>query len=75
MSKTLSGVLVPRIISADFPSRVKPQKTLSGTQKEITSQTDWYLVSLSSKIYVFEDKLTKSVWLIISFSVSMIAYS
>ena len=30
-----------------------------GTQKEITSQTDLYLVSLSSKTYVFEDKMTK----------------
>ena len=29
------------------------------TQKEITSQTDLYLVNLSSKTYVFEDKLTK----------------
>ena len=28
-------------------------------QKEIISQTDLYLVSLSSKTYVFEDKLTK----------------
>ena len=30
-------------------------------QKEITSQTDKHLVSLSFKKYVFEDKLT--VWL------------
>ena len=29
------------------------------TQKEITSQTDKHLVNLSSKTYVFEDKLTK----------------
>ena len=29
------------------------------TQKEITSQTDKYLVILSSKTYVFEDKLTE----------------
>ena len=29
------------------------------TQKEVTSQTDLYLVSLSSKTYVFEDKMTK----------------
>ena len=28
-------------------------------QKEITSQTDRYLVILSSKAYVFEGKLTK----------------
>ena len=27
--------------------------------KETTSQTDYYLVNLSSKTYVFEDKLTK----------------
>ena len=27
--------------------------------KEITSRTDKYLVSLSSKTYVFEDKMTK----------------
>ena len=27
--------------------------------KEIISQTDEYLVSLSSKTYVFEDKITK----------------
>ena len=30
-----------------------------GTQKEITSQTDNYLVISSSKSYVFEDNLTK----------------
>ena len=30
-----------------------------GPQKEISSQTDKYLVILSSKPYVFEDKLTK----------------
>ena len=29
------------------------------TLKEIISQPDWYLVSLSSKTYVFEDKMTK----------------
>ena len=29
------------------------------TLKEITSQTDLYLVSLSSKTNVFEDKMTK----------------
>ena len=29
------------------------------TKKEITSQTDRYLVILSSKAYVFEGKLTK----------------
>ena len=41
------------------------------TQKEITSQTNKYLVILSSKPHVFEEKMTKykSVWLIISFSV------
>ena len=31
----------------------------SATLKEITSQTDFYLVSLSSKTYDFEDKMTK----------------
>ena len=31
------------------------------TLKEITSQTDKYLVSLSSKTYVFEDKMTKYI--------------
>ena len=30
-----------------------------GSQKEITSQTDLYIVILSSKRYVFEDKMTK----------------
>ena len=30
-----------------------------GTLKEIISQTDEYLVILSSKTYVFEDKMTK----------------
>ena len=41
------------------------------TLKEITSQTYWYLVILSSKTYVFEDKMTKyySIWLVISFCV------
>ena len=29
------------------------------TQQEITSHTDKYLVNLSSKTFVFEDKLTK----------------
>ena len=29
------------------------------TQKEITSQTDWYLVNLSSKTYVFDDQLSQ----------------
>ena len=28
-------------------------------KKEINSQTDWYLFNLSSKTYVFEDKMTK----------------
>ena len=32
---------------------------LSYIEKEITSQTDQYLVILSSIIYVFEDNLTK----------------
>ena len=32
------------------------------TQKEITSQTDKYVVILSSKSYVFEDKLTTYFW-------------
>ena len=31
----------------------------STTLKEIISQTDKYLVKLSSKMYVFEDKMTK----------------
>ena len=30
-----------------------------GALKETTSQTDQYLVSLSSKTHVFEDKMTK----------------
>ena len=39
--------------------------------EKITSQTDLYLVILSSKTYVFEDKLTfGQVWLVISFSAS-----
>ena len=33
--------------------------TETDAQKEITSQTDLYLVNLSSKTYVFEDILTK----------------
>ena len=42
-----------------------------GHLKEIISKPDKYLVSLSSKTYVFEDKLSKllSVWLVISFCV------
>ena len=45
------------------------QATPPAALKEIISQTDYYLVSLSSKTYVFEDKMTKywSVWLAISF--------
>ena len=38
---------------------VEMAKKHVGAQKEITSQTDWYLVILSSKTYVFEDKMTK----------------
>ena len=30
-------------------------------QKEMIGRTDWYLVILSSKTYVFEDKLSRSV--------------
>ena len=33
--------------------------TESTTLKEIIIETDLYLVNLSSKIYVFEDKITK----------------
>ena len=36
--------------------RIKNYKTAN---KEITSQTDLYLVSLSSETYDFEDKITK----------------
>ena len=32
---------------------------ITTTLREIISQTDSYLVSLSSKTYVFEDKMTK----------------
>ena len=41
------------------------------TQKQVTSKTDLDLIILSSKTYVFEDKLTKynSICLIIFFSV------
>ena len=34
-------------------------KIYASTQKEINSQSDAYLVILSSKTYVFEDKRTK----------------
>ena len=37
----------------------RPDMTL--TQKEITSRIDQYLVILSSKTYVFEDKLLVSL--------------
>ena len=43
------------------------QKTYS--QKEITSQTDKYLVSLSSKTYVFENKLSIGQYDCLFFSV------
>ena len=33
--------------------------TSRDTLKEVISQSDYYLVSLSSKIYVFEDKMAK----------------
>ena len=54
-------------MGAKFSNLEKP------TLKEITSQSDSYLVILSSKTYVFEDKLTKyqSNWLIICFSVAV----
>ena len=41
----------------DSPSSFDQSKVV--TQKEITSQTDKYLVILSSKTYVFESNLTK----------------
>ena len=35
------------------------QLVQNAAQKEITSQTDHYVVSLFSKTYVFEDKVSK----------------
>ena len=40
-------------------SVVSHWNSVDTTQKEITSQTDEYIVILSSKTYVFEDKSTK----------------
>ena len=40
-------------------SRLSSLSIHTSTQKEITIQIDLYLVSLSSKTYVFEDKLIK----------------
>ena len=56
-----------------FPGNRSFRPFFLWTQKEITSQTDSYLVILSSKTYIFEDRLTKykSVWLIISFSIEL----
>ena len=36
-----------------------PKMQWASTKEEITSQTDLYVVILSSKTYVFEDNLTK----------------
>ena len=55
-----TGVIAPPIIY-----KYKKNSVILGTicmtssQKEITSQADYYLVILSSKTYVFEDKLSK----------------
>ena len=40
-----------------FQVHITPEGGKS-TLKEITSETDYYLVILSSKTYVFEDKMT-----------------
>ena len=49
---------------------------LTDTLKEIISQADYYLISLSSKTYVSEDKMTKyqSVWLVIYFCARIESY-
>ena len=43
-------------VNRDFAINEDPDQA---TLKEIISQTDYYLVNLSSKTYVFEDKMTK----------------
>ena len=45
------------VLSRKYPVFIFRAKL--NTQKEITSQTDLYLLNLSSKTYVFEEKLTK----------------
>ena len=66
MRKFFSFVTEP--ILEELHCQCKPLRTLlkrvvqvsvSGTLKEIISQTAQYLVILSSKTHVFEDKMTK----------------
>ena len=55
---SVSGVLLIWIIVGQGPTALAVGAG-GGSLKEIISQTDLYLVNLSSKTYVFEDKLTK----------------
>ena len=47
------------VLAALHPTTVFQPYQYDSTPNEITSQTDLYLVILSSKTYVFEDKLIK----------------
>ena len=48
-----------RFATADHEHSSMIDNRIIRTQKEITSQTDLHLISLSSKAYVFEDQMTK----------------
>ena len=69
--KSLGRGLVQNLLLAKQTAIMAFKSRLKYTQKEITSQIDYYLVILSSKTHVFEDKMTKykSSWLTVSFSV------
>ena len=43
----------------EFPDGFARDIHCKDTQREMTGRTDRYLVGLSSKIYVFEDRLTR----------------
>ena len=51
-------LLRERISQQNLSSYSRQYLLVKPTLKEITSQTDQYLVILSSKTYVFEDKMT-----------------
>ena len=54
------GLVITVSLNKDDGVRlIKPAKPCASALKEITSQTDYNIVNLSSKTYVFEDKLTK----------------
>ena len=55
----LRSIITTQETHTSSPPHQQFNTTVHTTQKETTSRTDQYPVSLSSKTYVFEDKMTK----------------